>query len=147
MSEHVEQINLARARSALDCVRRIRDGKENKLGDDYLNAVEQFPFAARTLGLGQALALLAAAGAKGDENGRQHPGFLRLYHDLQAWLCADEELRAASGCMTVRRPLYKDLSGNSPLVDACYNGGNRGLWYDKLFDEWQLMQLPFQRTV
>jgi CRISPR type III-B/RAMP module-associated protein Cmr5 len=93
MSRHTEQINLQRAKSALDCVRRIRDRNEKKLVDDYLNAVEQFPFAARRLGLGQALALLAAAGAKGDEDGRQHPGYQRLYEDLKAWLCADEELR------------------------------------------------------
>ena len=35
------------------------------------------------------------------------------------------------------RPLYKTLAADRELVLACRRAGNRGLWYDKLFDQWE----------
>ena len=175
MSERIEQINLGRAQSALNRVRAVRDSNDKRLGDDYCNAIEAFPFSARALGLGQALALLCAAGVK--EEGRGHR---QLYRDLQSWLTQAphspyskagdlhgahrrrssrlpfgddrnrglfrlaEAFRASAagraddpgaGSMTMR-PLYNPLARDGALPEACRSGGNRGLWYDKLFDQW-----------
>lgn len=80
-SIRIEEINLRRAQSALGCARAAQ-GPE--LRGDYLKAVEAFPFSARSLGFGQALALLRAGGAK-------DPGKLQLYRDLQTWLCDQQE--------------------------------------------------------
>jgi len=80
-SRRIEDLNLHRARTALCCVRAA---KKAGLGGDYLRAVEAFPFNIRSLGLGQALALLCAGGAK-------DRGKLQLYRDLQSWLCEQQQ--------------------------------------------------------
>ena len=75
MSARIEEDNLGRAAAALACVKAVQGQGWRK---DYLNAVEGFPFAVRSLGLGQALALLRA---------RDSEGYRRLFQNLQTWLC------------------------------------------------------------
>lgn len=102
-SKRIEELNLRRAKAALECA---RNANQPNLRGDYLRAVEAFPFTIRSLGLGQALALLRAGGAK--DLGKQ-----RLYDDLQRWLCTEQE----------HSPYHR--KGNNDLLAALTDGDQR----------------------
>jgi len=76
-----------RARHALEKVEGLKS-KSERYRRDYVSSVENLPASIIMNGLGQALATLLAAAARGEESANDP--HRALYRNLEEWLCRDD---------------------------------------------------------